>query len=157
MTCLQCVDGYSVNHPNVLTSSNVMNSTCLLNVCPQFYFSDSLQCQACPQNCRICLLDNSCFICDTNYVLDPISHLCISNNCTQINQFYNSNSNSCQSCSSNCRSCFDQSTFCTSCPVATSSSSIQTYLYNGSCVTSCPSRYFAHKNSLTCRLCSPRC
>lgn len=154
MTCFQCEYGYSINDASLLNSSNIMNRTCLLNVCAYRYFSDSLQCQSCPSGCLICLLDNSCFICDINYVLDPTSHLCLNINCTQFNQFYDITTNSCLSCSSNCRNCFNTPTFCISCPISTP---VQTYLYSGSCLNNCPNGYFAHKYSLTCRLCNPRC
>ena len=80
--------------------------------------------------------------------------MCVSNNCSQISQFYNSNISTCEACSSNCRSCFGVANVCTSCPT---SSSNQTYLFNGSCILSCPPGYFAHKYSLSCRLCNPRC
>ena len=157
MTCTQCIDGYSINTPNLLNSSNVMTQTCLLNTCPLNYFSDSQQCQSCPSGCGICLLDNTCYdLCPNNSILDPNTRLCLAQNCTQPNQYFDVSSNLCKNCSTNCRTCSNQSTACTSCPIA-NSSSIQTYLYNGSCSTTCPLGYFIHKYSQTCRLCNPRC
>jgi len=114
-----------------------------------------MQCQSCTAGCLICLLDNSCFICANNYVLDYNTHLCrLASNCSS-NQYLDISS-SCLNCSANCRTCLNQSTLCTSCPLSTSTSG-QTYLYSGSCVNSCPTGFFAHRYSLTCRLCNPLC
>ena len=76
MTCLKCVDNYVINVPEFITTSNVMNNTCVLNYCAARYFTDSLQCQLCSHGCEQCLLDGSCHLCSTGYTLDPNTKLC---------------------------------------------------------------------------------
>jgi proprotein convertase subtilisin/kexin type 5 len=154
MTCLQCTDGYSLNTLNLLNSTAaIMSYTCIVGYCATGYFSESLQCQVCQPGCIVCLLDNTCFLCQSGYTLDPNSHMCLNNNCLQTSQFYNATSNQCLSCAANCRTCYGLSTSCTSCLL----SSPQTYLSNNSCLATCPAGFFTHQYSLTCRPCSPQC
>jgi hypothetical protein len=87
MVCLKCLDNYVVNYPERITSANVMNETCLRYVCGDGQFSDSLQCQSCPLWCKVCLLDGSCYQCQTGYVLDANSKMCLTSACPQLNQF----------------------------------------------------------------------
>ncbi|GAA5891563.1 hypothetical protein JCM5296_004259 [Sporobolomyces johnsonii] len=59
---------------------------------------------------------------------------------------------SCESCDSSCATCSGASTYCTSC-----STSSQLVL-NGTCISSCPTGYFAPaSNSSTCLACHPDC
>lgn len=150
MTCLKCLDNYVINHPSLLTSSNIMTDSCLLNTCPTGFYSDSLQCQACQTGCDVCLLDGSCYTCATNYVLDAKTKTCYPSGC-QLNQFYDG---VCNNCAAECQTCSVSMSQCTSCAINTGN---QTYLANGACVTTCPLGTFAHLQSRSCRLCDPRC
>lgn len=87
MVCLKCLDNYVINAPESITALNVMNETCLRHVCGDGQFSDSLQCQPCPHGCKICLLDGSCYVCQTGFTIEPYSKTCRSDHCSQLNQY----------------------------------------------------------------------
>ena len=148
MTCLKCLDNYVINDAAVLNPTNLMNGTCVLNYCSPPYYSDSLQCQRCPFGCNTCLLDGSCFICETGFTLDPTTKVCYVSTC-MLNQ-YNDTNSTCMNCVPECLSCSGTATNCTACPV-------NTFLSNMTCGTTCPLGTFGHVQSKSCRKCDPRC
>jgi proprotein convertase subtilisin/kexin type 5 len=157
MTCLNCLDNYVINYPSLITSANQMTDTCLLNSCPNGFYSDSLQCQQCQFGCTVCLLDGSCYICDSGFMLDPNTKRCYKNGCA-LGQYYGATNNSCLNCDASCLTCYSSATNCTSCSfTASSANNSQLYLSASSCVAVCPVGTFAHTESQTCRKCDPRC
>jgi proprotein convertase subtilisin/kexin type 5 len=148
MQCLECLYNYVINSPDLITSSNFVNQTCIPNYCPPPYFSDSVQCQSCTSGCSVCQIDGRCLTCLSSYNLNSDLGTCYLNNCS-VYQYYNSNANSCQSCASPCLTCISSSV-CTSCI-----SSL--FLSQGSCLSACSVSYFAHKDSGSCRKCNPKC
>lgn len=139
-----------------LNSSNINNSTCVLNYCPSPYFSDSVQCQLCAPGCSVCQIDGMCFVCQTGFIKAADSGICIVAGCNSTSQLFISASSSCGVCSTTCLSCISSPTNCSSCPRSSNISS-QTYYYNYSCVSQCPNGYFAHQTSFSCRKCNPKC
>lgn len=156
MVCLKCLDNYVINTPESITAATVMNQTCLRHVCGDGQFSDSLQCQPCPTGCQICLLDGSCYVCLAGFSIEPYSKICIPSGSSQLNQFtiVSGGATTTGTCSSLCRSCAGSSVACTSCPINPTN---QTYLFNSTCTVGCPSGFFMHLASRTCRRCDPRC
>ena len=151
-TCLKCLDNYVINHPSLLTSSNLITDSCLLNTCTTGFYSDSLQCQACQVGCDVCLLDGSCVTCSNFYQLDSATKTCYDTSCT-LSQYYH-HDNVCYNCAPECQTCNVAASTCTSC---FSNPNNQTYLSVGTCVQTCPAGTFAHLQSKSCRKCDPRC
>jgi hypothetical protein len=69
--------------------------------------------------------------------------------------FYNA-SNSCIQCTSPCYGCSGSGTFCTSCINTTIGGVGPFYLYNNSCPTTCPDKYFQDSGNI-CSACSLTC
>lgn len=106
----------------------------------------------CQFPCKICQESNSsiCLQCYTaaltpQYILDPLSHTCVTSSNCPSSTFPNLTASLCQACPITCLKCTSL-TVCTSCAT-------NYYLLNGSCLTDCPSSYYPISISQTCGNC----
>lgn len=151
MHCFECLFNYVINHPDLITADNIMNQTCIPDYCPDNYYSDSLQCQKCTAGCAVCQIDGRCLFCQDGYLSTNEDGICYVQDCTSTQ--YSNSSGLCTPCSSSCLTC-SNATYCTSCY---SDDTQINYLFDGTCTTDCPAGYFAHRDSMTCRMCDPKC
>ena len=136
----------------------MLNGQCVSN-CPATYYVMNNTCQPCTHNCQTCTNATSCTVCISGYFLDIITLLCVSD-CnmlsTSVMSFYPTNT-TCQPCSN-----FDVN--CVVCGYSTTNTSIHclvcqsgSYLYQGNCVTTCPSAYYNSTNPNVCVPCTAPC
>jgi proprotein convertase subtilisin/kexin type 5 len=107
---------------NCLTCTNIFYQNTCYSSCPASTYPTIINSVS---TCEIC--DDSCLSCSGS----------LSTNClTCVSGSYLTSTNTCATCSTNCLTCTSTSTQCISCPATLP------YLYNNSCVFSCPSYYF---------------
>ena len=120
--------------------------------CPDGYHSDSSSCVACTANCSYCASTTLCTICALPNALSTTNSThseCVSScpggtiatiDSTNLRYI-------CSACDAACLTCEVSVTYCTSCS--------GTYLFEGSCVSVCPSGY--HLIAGACRICAVEC
>ncbi|EAR96334.2 latrophilin/CL-like GPS domain protein (macronuclear) [Tetrahymena thermophila SB210] len=127
--CYSCVSPYYL-----------YQSTCQLT-CPDQFFKQTLTdsqnvqhniCQKCSSSCFNCfgIGDNQCTSCLTGY--------------------YVTSSKTCSQCSQLCNTCSQDSTLCTSCPLGQ-------FLYNQTCVQTCPPGFYGSDQDNKCHQCNSPC
>lgn len=126
------------------------SSRACVTACPvQFYGDAALgRCVACPAGCVTCGGSN-CFTCETNYVHSAQTLTC-KRTCSATRTFYYQegcyaacpagsyllpDEVNCQTCAQACVTCRTLASNCTLC--------LNAFLYNGRCVTLCPSDHFS--------------
>ena len=126
-------------------------------------------CTACPNNCEECYqrLDTdpepSCSKCfqGSGLVVDPATRQCAAPPHNQAqgaascasNEFFDSFSSLCQSCSPSCLTCVGGAENCSSC----SPTAVLKYLYSSSCVQKCPNGFVQNPANRVCEACSEAC
>ncbi|EAS02540.2 myxococcus cysteine-rich repeat protein (macronuclear) [Tetrahymena thermophila SB210] len=160
--CLSCYNGFYL-----------LNNKCVTE-CPSEQYQDQInkQCVSCSStypNCKICN-QNSCLLCQNSYYFSPTNN-CVTCSQTPIKQYWNPISMQCtDTCDSGlqaddqnqvCRNqCKDQG--CLICNQASQNICQQCfsgyYLYNGSCVQSCPQGTSLDNSRVQCLSCiDPLC
>ena len=144
--CLSCY-GSTVSNFTLLYSSSCYD------VCPEgSYQTNSTHCVGCDSTCLSCA---------------NVSNNCVSCNSSSSNPyFYFNNTLSSGSCLSACaqktyldnNTCLDCNSNCTSCDVSQCFGCISGfYLYNGTCLTSCPNSTLQNSVNMTCSDCDVLC
>lgn len=120
--------------------------SCIL-ACPYGYYNNANVCTLCISPCTACSNASYCLACIVGYTQFSSlpSNNCIAN-CSS-GQYINS-SFACSACNANCNQCYGTSTNCTQC------SSTQ-YLYNSTCVNTCP--LYTYLNYNNCYNCHSSC
>lgn len=115
--------------------------------------------------CNTCYANGSCSSCyalgtgyNTNftygaYYLITSTGVCVQS-CT--GNFYASTSKSCLQCTAPCYGCSVTDSNCTSC-INYTINGLSYYYYNSSCITTCPSGYYASSSGNTCQVCANPC
>lgn len=111
MQCFECLYNYVINHPDLITSANIMTQTCVPNYCANNYYSDSVQCQKCTAGCAVCQIDGRCLTCLSGYLPTRETGVCYPQNCISTQYL---NLGSCTSCITPCLTC-SSAYQCTSC------------------------------------------
>jgi proprotein convertase subtilisin/kexin type 5 len=123
-----------VINPFATNSSN----TCV-TLCPSQLYNNSGTCSYCISPCLTCINQTACISCINNYILS--NNQCLSS-CSS-GQYVNvlNNIQICTTCVYPCSTC-STITLCLSCS-RVSLLNLQTYYYNNSCKTTCPSGYYS--------------
>lgn len=119
-TCLSCNTGYS------------LTGTSCISICSQGeFYSDNL-CYTCESNCLTCVTSaTNCLSCNNADEVVNSDGVCAVP-CPD-GFLRNTNTGNCDACDSTCTTCEGTTGYCTTC------SSNSTFLYNGGCLSSCPS------------------
>ena len=134
-----------------IENCNFDNKQCDLGSCGSGKYLSGSECKSCVYPCQECESTTVCLSCSksvsTGELLLLNSSTCIEpSSCksgyTQVGVF-------CVQCSSECKECNKDPSTCVSCPS-------NKYLYNGTCISSCPAPYTVAKNSV-CLSCSSNC
>lgn len=161
--CLTCKVDYSGTQCLSCRSGLYLQAYTCVQSCPSWsYRTPNDTCLACSADCRTCQDSTLCTSCNsistTAELADPTflfvwrkgsclnktgcaSYEYLAHNITT-DQYY------CDVCNTSCLACSYYATNCTAC-------SSQFILFNGRCLTACPSGYF--NDSGTCLPCSPQC
>lgn len=128
---------------------NTFTSTCD-RACQAGYFLVNTTCTICNSNCSECInTSKTCTSCASGFYLDTIYAICVPSCLT--GYFANDLSKTCGVCTAPCATCKTTSVFCLSCTQSN-------YLFNNSCLTSCPSSYYiANSVTLNCDACNSNC
>jgi proprotein convertase subtilisin/kexin type 5 len=158
-TCTVC--DTSSTHCSVCTVSGanmayLYNSGCVIN-CPNGTYSSTNPnvCNSCDPKCIICSASSTdCSSCTLNggnqaYLLNST---CIST-CPD-GTFSSTNPNICTSCDPKCLLCDTSNTNCSSC---TLNGTNKAYLFNSTCISSCPGGTFPSDNPNICNSCDSKC
>jgi proprotein convertase subtilisin/kexin type 5 len=142
-TCLTC----SINPLNCLSCPSglaLYGSTCVLACPANGYYLDNTtgNCIACRSPCLNCLSISTCLSCLTGYLQN---NTCLSNCPTKY--YSETSNNTCVACINNCLTCAS-TTICQSCLSGY-------YLYQSSCVITCPNLYYQIVTQSNNGLCSP--
>ena len=127
MTCSNIVS----NCTSCSSSKYLYNNSCTIS-CPSSYFANSITnvCQNCPINCLQCLNQLRCLSCTNSSFLFKGNDSCL----TACPEYYFGQNNNCLQCQLPCITCLSQSQ-CLSCSGL--------FLFNFTCISSCPSGTFA--------------
>ena len=140
-TCQKCVEN------NYLISNNLCSSEC-----PESFYNikGTQVCANCLPNCLICNNNKNCQICKTGYYLDN------NKNCVKecpIGYIENNINQNCDRCSINCKNCIidnNNNNICKTCKEGY-------YLFNSTCLLTCPDGYFASEETKICNSCHSSC
>ena len=140
------------------------NSSCIY-ACPsgQYGNLNDFTCYSCATGCLTCFAGDafSCYNCTaanvsgtmTNYFLEYSTTKC--QTFCPAGQYQNVTSYRCQLCDQNCKTCVTTSTNCLSCGFSSIGASL--YLYQSTCLLSCPDQFFPNVTSNNCDSCFPGC
>jgi proprotein convertase subtilisin/kexin type 5 len=139
--CLGCV-GVETNCTSCHSGKYLLGNACVAS-CGTYYFANAVVrlCQPCPTNCTACLDQLRCLSCANGSFLHSLNDTCLSV-CTA--SFFGS-SGKCLQCQLPCLSCLSQ-TLCLSCSGL--------FLYNSSCLGTCPAGSYASTASMACLSCN---
>lgn len=133
-------------------NANTTSTYYATNLNPQLT-QDPYGCLACDPSCAACngVTALSCTACPAGKVL-RMDHSC-QDKCalTSPGQFENSN-HQCQFCNDTCRQCFAVATNCTACSAAKN-----LFLFNNTCLATCPVGFYPETANRTCTPCNPLC
>lgn len=121
------------------------NNSCVSS-CPSGFFQNSTICYACVSPCLTCTSATLCLSCIIDYYNNNFT--CVNASSCPSGTFPNATAHNCDYCSNNCTTCSMISSNCTSC-------SSPLFLYNDSCVSSCPTGMF--QNGTLCQTCVSPC
>lgn len=150
-TCTGCISGYTFNN-NVCEKCIDFCSNC---------DTDPLLCDTCQEPFEASDGDTKC-VCSQGLTFDPINQICVGK-CPD--NYFTNTSRICQLCSSHyplCQTCDSQN--CLTCKTGYTLynfNCVCDYFYlvrsTGSCVQTCPSRFYANSTTRLCEACDPRC
>ncbi|EAS00754.2 zinc finger lsd1 subclass family protein (macronuclear) [Tetrahymena thermophila SB210] len=148
-SCLTCLG--SKNTDCLSCTGTYLQNTQCVNSCSDGYYANkqTQRCENCNRNCKTCFGpdQNSCISCSVPLLFQKSTYSCVTR-CDK-NYYSNYSTNSCELCHPDCASCSGSlNNQCTSC-------SGQKYLYQNSCVASCPNGFFAQQNK--CQQCTQGC
>ena len=150
-TCYECVPPcYTCTSSTqcLSCSYNFLHNSSCLAACPDSFYPDqaNLLCSACSATCLTC---SSAVLCTTCNPTDCLYEGQCLGSCPSQSFFALTNSSTnqcaCTQCLYPCSTCLN-ATACLSC--------IDGYHHSNSCLTQCPSSYYANSNNATCSLCS---
>ena len=135
--CSSCTDLVADCSTCVVNGANSSLTDCSVCIAPKYVNASSGQCVVCPTECSSCLNASHCTGCNNNLVLsetilNSTTGVCICDNSSTSDIYYNSVNNKCESCAniiSSCTSCSDPGNgtiLCTACDNGT-------YLANSTC------------------------
>jgi proprotein convertase subtilisin/kexin type 5 len=135
ISCITCAVGYGL-----------FNGTCH-SPCPNRYYLSGVLCLPCSLSCLACNSSNvTCSLCVTSGANKAyfFNQTCVK---TCPSNYYpiggGANSTECIQCDSPCMNCNTTGTNCTSCPSGL-------YLFNSTCVGTCPTGYFYSNSTNKC-------
>ncbi|KAL4499150.1 hypothetical protein ABPG72_017052 [Tetrahymena utriculariae] len=148
-SCTTCLG--SQNTDCLSCTGTFLQNTQCVSSCQDGYYPNKItqRCENCNRNCKQCFGpdQNSCLSCVAPLIYQKSTSQCVSV-CNQ-NQYINLSTNTCESCYVDCASCRGSlNNQCTSC-------SGQKYLYQNTCVASCPNGNYANQN--ICQQCTYGC
>ena len=145
-TCLTCSGPLDTDCLSCSGSRYLYGSKCLTD-CGEGKYGDSTTstCKNCNSNCKTCKTPNepnTCLTCRSNMYLK--SNLCTTP-CTS-SEYEDDQDNQCKACEGTCATCFGGlSTNCLSC-----SGGLHYYEVDHTCISACPSPYFAESSTNKC-------
>ena len=143
-TCTSCESGYKL-----------FNQQCYLSSCPQGSYQDMdpsnvSNCLECPDGCSACENTVICTACKSDYFMGE-SYLCEPNSECGIGSYILEGvPNTCTSCDAKCSKCTKSSTNCQGCNTGF-------FLYESSCVQTCPDGFVGVTSTELSSLTTPTC
>lgn len=151
-SCNTCKAGF------LLYGTNCYIDCSVLNTATQKYSKDpsGKQCVPCPGSCSSCLATSTteatCYYCESPLFLYQGS--CVSDCPTGFFSVTSTaGTRTCQTCSSNCQTCITTPNNCVSCK----SDSVDFYLLNNKCISTCPAGFLKNIQTQRCEACPPYC
>jgi len=143
--CLECHEGFKLsNNTCVQNCQNLIhfNGKCCSSCPEEHFFSSELNtCIKCSDNCKSCQSEQVCDSCQEGYII--VNKSCVSIGC--VNKKLNSESIECPPCEINCLECQigHQRMECLLCKD-------NLFLFNGTCLATCPPGYYPQTHSKEC-------
>jgi proprotein convertase subtilisin/kexin type 5 len=151
--CSACFGGSSYECTSCSSGYFLLNGQCL-SACPEGYVASGSACTLCPSHCLNCTA-SACSVCLTGYLM--AAGQCVAS-CEQLNTnqvTYYTTASSCVLCNSTVSQCLVCSTSAS--PISCSQCQGGSYLYLGTCVTSCPGGFYLNTAASTCAACLANC
>ncbi|XP_021236412.1 proprotein convertase subtilisin/kexin type 5 isoform X1 [Numida meleagris] len=120
--------------------------------CPEgtYYEEETEDCQACNRTCKTCSSSTACLTCRNGLTLNHNGHCMLSGHCSRT-EYYDEKTETCKTCHKKCFHCSGPTEHqCISC-------ANNQYLFNTTCVETCPAGYYADSDEGRCSPCHFTC
>ncbi|XP_031458302.1 proprotein convertase subtilisin/kexin type 5 [Phasianus colchicus] len=139
--CIECAVSYFVLYDGKCSEE-----------CPEgtYYEDETEDCQACNRTCKSCSSSTACITCRNGLILNRNGHCVLSGHCSRT-EYYDENTETCKTCHKKCFHCSGPTEHqCISC-------ANNRYLFNTTCVETCPAGYYADSDEGRCSPCHITC